>query len=137
MNSQDLKTRLSSLPMVPLAGVDFESIPETTGICILRHQGKWAHISESDNLRRRIRQHAGTGQALSNSPLRKSLCVHLRLASPEEVKAGAMDKRTRAIEKINNWILTCDVGWLECDLADLADIKIDAIKYLKPILNKI
>jgi hypothetical protein len=135
--TQPLKTRLQNVSTAPLSGINFDALPDSTGLVLLRHKNTWAHISETDNIRRRVRQHAGTGQTLSNSPLRKAVCEFLKLAAPEEIRSGQMDKRTRTLARIEAWISECEVGYLECDLADLADSKIEAIKFLKPKLNKI
>ncbi len=132
-----LKSRLANLTMVPLAGIDFTTIPENPGVSLLRHKGTWAYIGESDDLRRRIRQYVGTGQSLTNSPLRKSLCEFLKFATPEQIKSGQMNNRTRTLERLDAWILECEIGWLECDVADLTDTRLAAIRNLKPKLNKI
>ncbi len=132
-----LQSQLDSLKLTPFSEVDEKALKANPGICVLRHQGEWAYVGLSANIRRRYREDTQTTGDLSQSALRRAVCEYLEIAD-SSVTTKKPAQLTRAqVAPIHDWLHASEIGWVECETNAQAEaLKAHAVETLKPFLNK-
>jgi hypothetical protein len=109
---------MNDMPRHPAARLSEHDIPSTPGVYAWYHVAAPIYSGRGvgrHGLRTRIwSDHLKTGSDLSLSPFRRYVCDYLGIAPTSKTKARPTQMTAAEIEPVNEWILGCEIAWIEC-----------------------
>ncbi len=133
----EFQSKIDSLKLTSFSEVDEKALKANPGVCFIKHDGQWAYVGMSSNLRRRHREDTQTTGDLSLSALRRAVCEHLEIADSSVTMRKPAQLSRAEVAPVANWLHISQVGWIECKTAQEAEaLKAYAIETLNPFLNK-
>ena len=113
-----LWARLNDLPRHGAAHLSERDVPAAPGVYAWYRAGEAIYSGRATGrkgLRTRIwHEQLKTGSDLSNSPFRREVCAHLGVAPTIKTKIRPTVMTADEVEVVNQWILGCEVAWIEC-----------------------
>jgi hypothetical protein len=118
MSSGRLWQRLNDLPRHAAGRLSERDIPSTPGVYAWYRDSEPVYSGRAigrTGLRTRIwHEQLKTGSDLSHSSFRRDVCAHLGVAPTVRTKVRPTVMTATEIEVVNEWILGCEVAWIEC-----------------------
>jgi hypothetical protein len=113
-----LWARLNDLPRHAAGQLSERDVPATPGVYAWYREQEPVYSGRATGrkgLRTRIwHEQLKTGSDLSYSSFRRDVCAHLGVAPTVRTKVRPTVMTAAEIEVVNQWILGCEVAWIEC-----------------------
>jgi hypothetical protein len=132
MTQGELWHRMHAQPRRAAASLTRKGIPKGPGVYAWYRKGKPVYSGSGTGadggLQERIwDEHLKTGNDLSRSTFRRSVCEDLCIAPRSKTKLRPTLMTAADIEPVNRWIRECEVAWIECQSAAEAKALEDAL----------
>jgi hypothetical protein len=109
---------MNDMPRHVAARLSERDIPSTPGVYAWYRDAQPIYSGRAigrHGIRTRIwSDHLKTGSDLSRSSFRRNVCEHLGIAPTSKTKARPTLMTAVEVEPVNQWILGCEVAWIEC-----------------------
>lgn len=96
-------------------------VPQSPGVYAVYRQGFCQYVGATGNLHTRIvRNHLGRSFRMRDSALRRNIMELLGFASAQAVKDGTYLPTKEQVDQVLEWLLDCEIAWIECESKDEA-----------------
>ena len=128
-------------PRLPARATSRRQIPTEPGVYAWYRNGSSVYVgvaAGAGGLRDRVgKAHLATGNDLSRSSLRRSVCELLGIAPTKVTRLRPTVMTPAQVEPVNRWIGECEVAWQTCATPrEAEDLEEGLLRESRPLLNK-